>query len=267
MGILDDLKMGLGIEEKTRDYYDRTAKTVARNDGADAADKYRERIGFAPGGGHYASSKYGNAPHYSDTSTGPQMPSADTPGILALLARLFGGPDSAPTERRRRQVRSRRRGATQAAAPTSGFTAPTATKTPLTDMSTQLSAGPNLMEQPENLGLQGAIMEEQRETFSPPDPDDVPMYDFAVRHNNYLERHSGYVPQPGMPAMPIPGVDVPFARQPPSGGDISPEAEEAAYQQWLASPQGQRYKDVYDYDGGFSRRMYNISKSLKAGKF
>jgi hypothetical protein len=46
----------------------------------------------------------------------------------------------------------------------------------------------------------------------------------------------------------------------------SPEAEEAAYQQWLTSPQGERYNDP-DFDDGFSRRMYNVVKSLKAGKF
>ena len=30
MGILDDLKMGLGFKEKDRDYYDRTEKTLRR---------------------------------------------------------------------------------------------------------------------------------------------------------------------------------------------------------------------------------------------
>ena len=158
MGILDDLKMGLGIEEKTRDYYDRTAKTIERNDGSDAADKYRDYIGFTPGGTHTGS--YGSAPHYSDTSTGPQVsdfrqgprpdniPTPGTfshsmgqmPGMIGLLARLFNGSGNTPAEQpllsnAQRRVSPRRRGATQAAAP-------------LTAMSTQMSAGPNMMPAP-----------------------------------------------------------------------------------------------------------------------
>jgi len=54
MGILDDLKMGLGLKEKDQDYYDRTAATIERNQGSGAADSYRERTSAArasaPGG-------------------------------------------------------------------------------------------------------------------------------------------------------------------------------------------------------------------------
>ena len=288
MGILDDLKMGFGIEEKTRDYYDRTAKTIARNDGAGAADRYRERIGFTPGGTHTGS--YGSAPHYSDTSTGPQVsdfrqgsrpsnaPTPGTfshsmgqmPGMMGLLARLFNGsgnnmPEQPLMSNAQRQVRPRRRGATQAAAQ-SGYNAQPVTETPLTSMSNQMSAGPNMMTE---VGARPSMQ------FSPYDASgtfiEPPMTD------NNMFGVAG-----AMPTMPATGVDVPFARRmdgmaidapadffPTADGVVmagSPEAEEAAYQQWLTSPQGERYNDAA-FDDGFRRRMYNVVKSLKAGKF
>lgn len=44
---LDDLAMGLGLKEKTQDYYDRTAATIERNQGSGAADRYRESTSAA----------------------------------------------------------------------------------------------------------------------------------------------------------------------------------------------------------------------------
>lgn len=62
MGILDDLAMGFGFKEKDRDYYDRTAATISRDQGSDAADRYRSSI----------SESYAAAPNYG-TAIGPSV--------------------------------------------------------------------------------------------------------------------------------------------------------------------------------------------------
>lgn len=41
MGFLNDLAMGLGLKERDDSYYERTANTIERNQGADAGDRYR----------------------------------------------------------------------------------------------------------------------------------------------------------------------------------------------------------------------------------
>ena len=277
MGILDDLKMGLGIEEKTRDYYDRTAKTIERNDGSGAANKYRERIGFTPGGTHTGS--YGSAPHYSDTSTGPQVsdfrqgsrpsnaPTPGTfshsmgkmPGMMGLLARLFNGsgnnlPEQPLLSNAQRRARPRRRGDAQAAAP-------------LTAMSTQMSAGPNMMPAPASPSTQ----------FSP--------YDASGTFMEMSQPDSNmFGVAGGMPAMPATEVDATFAPRmdsmaidapatafPAAGGAVmadSPEADEAAYQQWLSTEGSSKLIQQWDKTNpGFSRRMYDTAKRIKAGKF
>ena len=277
MGILDDLKMGLGIEEKTRDYYDRTAKTIERNDGSDAADKYREYIGFTPGGTHTGS--YGSAPQYSDTSTGPQVsdfrqgsrpdniPTPGTfshsmgqmPGVIGLLARMFNGSGNTPAEQpllsnAQRRVSPRRRGATQAAAP-------------LTAMSTQMSAGPNMMPALASPSTQFSPYDGMGTFIEPPTTDDNM---FGVAGD--------------MPTMPATDVDAPFARRaagraidapadffPTADGAVmagSPEADEAAYQQWLSTEGSNKLIQQWDKTNpGFSRRMYDTAKRIKAGKF
>ncbi len=62
MGILDDLAMGFGLKEKDRDYYDRTAATISRDQGSDAGDRYRSSI----------SERYAAAPNYG-TAIGPSV--------------------------------------------------------------------------------------------------------------------------------------------------------------------------------------------------
>lgn len=62
MGILDDLAMGFGFKERDRDYYDRTAATISRNQGSDAGDRYRSSI----------SERYAAAPNYG-TAIGPSV--------------------------------------------------------------------------------------------------------------------------------------------------------------------------------------------------
>ena len=250
MGILDDLKMGLGIKEKTRDYYDRTAKTLERNDGADRARQYRESVGFAPGGGHYASSKYGNAPHYSDTNTGPQRPGDNASFSFAgLLDRLMG---------RDQQPRAKAR--PKAAA------APVVTSSPLTAMSNQMSAGPNIT-MPDPMANMQMSRYDTMGTFMDPSQTDDNMFGVAG----------------GMPLMP--GMDAPIAPQTNFGGAIdapfagfatadgavmadSPEADEDAYQQWLSTEGSNKFIQQWDKTNpGFSRRMYDTAKRIKAGKF
>ena len=62
MGILNDLAMGFGLKERDRDYYDRTAATISRNQGSDAGDRYMSGLG----------DKYKAAPNYS-TAIGPSL--------------------------------------------------------------------------------------------------------------------------------------------------------------------------------------------------
>lgn len=72
MGILDDLAMGFGFKEKDRDYYDRTAATISRNQGSDAGDSYKKYVGMTGGPidpdnnlvGIVSGSSYANAPNY-----------------------------------------------------------------------------------------------------------------------------------------------------------------------------------------------------------
>ena len=45
VGIVDSILMGLGLKDKTPEYYAATADTIARTQGADAANKYVDRIG------------------------------------------------------------------------------------------------------------------------------------------------------------------------------------------------------------------------------
>ena len=62
MGILDDLKMGLGFKEKDRDYYDRTEKTLRRTQGDKRAGQYREYLG--KGSGPFATVTSKSNPRY-----------------------------------------------------------------------------------------------------------------------------------------------------------------------------------------------------------
>ena len=44
MGFWDDLKMGIGAAPKTQDFVDRTAKTIERNQGSNAASTYSNQM-------------------------------------------------------------------------------------------------------------------------------------------------------------------------------------------------------------------------------
>jgi len=280
MGILDDLKMGFGFKEKDRDYYDRTAATVERNSGKSAGDKYKKYVGFSPGG---HTGKYADAPNYSspigpnvsDFRQGSRPSNAPTPGtfshsmgkmpgMMGLLARFLNGsgnnlPEQPLMSNAQRQVRPQRRGAPQGAAQY-GYTAPAITSSPLTDMSNQMSAGPNMMtDAGPRPNTQFSPYDASGTFIEPPTTDDN-MFGVAG----------------AMPAMPILGVDAPFARRmdgmaidapiagfPSADGVVS--VDDAAFQEWLATEgQGEAFQEfAKGMDPGFMRRMYEVAKRRK----
>tara|TARA_R110000772_G_scaffold118953_1_gene224860 strand:- start:144 stop:992 length:849 start_codon:yes stop_codon:yes gene_type:complete len=282
MGILDDLKMGFGFKEKDRDYYDRTAATVERNSGKSAGDKYKKYVGFSPGG---HTGKYANAPNYSspigpnvsDFRQGSRPSNAPTPGtfghsmgkmpgMMGLLARFLNGsgnnlPEQPLMSNAQRQVRPQRRGAPQGAAQ-SGYTAPPITSSPLTALSNQMSAGPNM---PKDAGprpnMQFSPYDANGTFIEPPTTDDN-MFGVAG----------------AMPAMPILGVDAPFARRMDgmaidapadffASADGGVSVDDAEFQEWLATNSGKQMQQWEKSNPGFARRMYDTAKRIKAGKF
>lgn len=81
-GLINDLMMGLGLRDRDQSYYDRTAATIGRNDGAAAANLYRQQTGMAGGA---------------------QVGSAGMPvrgGLLGMFAGGMGGAGVAPRQSR-----------------------------------------------------------------------------------------------------------------------------------------------------------------------
>ncbi len=60
MGLFDDISMGLGLKDKDDAYRERTAETISKNQGSEAADRYRESQGI--GSGAAAGLTFGNTP-------------------------------------------------------------------------------------------------------------------------------------------------------------------------------------------------------------
>ena len=60
MSFFDDISMGFGLKEKDDAYRERTAETISRNQGNEAADRYRESQGM--GSGAAAGLTFGNTP-------------------------------------------------------------------------------------------------------------------------------------------------------------------------------------------------------------
>ena len=83
MGLLDDISMGLGLKERDKDYYDRTAQTMERTQGRDRAQQYRQSKGFGQTGRQGLLSFMGNG---SDKSSGGQSQRKST----GLIPTLFG---------------------------------------------------------------------------------------------------------------------------------------------------------------------------------
>tara|TARA_R110002153_G_scaffold259069_1_gene418619 strand:+ start:232 stop:1155 length:924 start_codon:yes stop_codon:yes gene_type:complete len=306
MGILDDLKMGLGFKEKDRDYYDRTEKTLRRTQGDNRADQYREYLGKGSGpfatvtsksnprygqqardqsGNPYRThaGRYADAPNYSspigpnvsDFRQGSRPSNAPTPGtfghsmgkipgMMGLLARFLNGsgnnlPEQPLMSNAQRQVRPQRRGAPQGAAQ-SGYTAPSITSSPLTAMSNQMSAGPNMMtDAGPRPNMQFSPYDASGTFIEPPTTDDN-MFGVAG----------------AMPAMPILGVDAPFARRmdgmaidAPAAGFATADGvvsvDDAEFQEWLATDgQGEAFQEfAKGMDPGFMRRMYEVAKRRK----
>lgn len=83
MGLLDDISMGLGLKERDKDYYDRTAQTMERTQGRDRAQQYRQSKGFGQTGRQGLLSFMGGG---SDKSSSGQSQRKST----GLIPTLFG---------------------------------------------------------------------------------------------------------------------------------------------------------------------------------
>jgi hypothetical protein len=179
MGILDDLAMGIGLKERDRDYYDRTADTISRNQGSDAGDRYRSSI----------SESYAAAPNYG-TAIGPSLsdfrqvanPGRDpytsggrlrsdfqpgslaqtyrdanlpqpgtfmhkltnTPTLMGILARIISGYDAPPPQGELRSSYRPQRQQTPIIEPVAPITTPTAGSAVPVDMEALYSTSPSL---------------------------------------------------------------------------------------------------------------------------
>ena len=82
MGILDDLSMGLGLKERDESYYNRTAQTIGRTQGADAQQRYMRSSGYGkPRAGLFSFLSGGNN---QNSSTGGNN----------IIPRMFGYRDT-----------------------------------------------------------------------------------------------------------------------------------------------------------------------------
>jgi|14_taG_2_1085336.scaffolds.fasta_scaffold30659_1 hypothetical protein len=81
MGLLDDLSMGLGLKERDDDYYDRTAKTLGRTQGAGREAQYRQSRGFGQTGRRGLLSGFGGGSDGGSSGQGD----ADRPFLAQLL--------------------------------------------------------------------------------------------------------------------------------------------------------------------------------------
>ena len=301
MGILDDLKMGFGFKEKDRDYYDRTEKTLRRTQGDKRADQYREYLGKGSGpfatvtsksnprygqqardqsGNPYRThaGRYADAPNYSspigpnvsDFRQGSRPSNAPTPGtfghsmgkmpgMMGLLARFLNGsgnnlPEQPLMSNAQRQVRPQMRGAPQGAPTASGGTGYTPQQVGVSYLDDQPPVIDTTSMNPLN------FTNTEADTFfdlSQPDSAfaGVPP---SQRPGAVTETVSDMGPLMDDLPLGIHSLD--------PGPPVSPVDEETAYQQWLTSPEGERYSDP-DLPDDFRRRMYDSWLRLKAGKF
>ena len=81
MGLLDDLKMGLGLKERDKSYYERTAKTLANTQGEARAAQYRQSSGYGKPGRRGLLSGFGGG---SSGGSGNQS-DGDRPFLARLL--------------------------------------------------------------------------------------------------------------------------------------------------------------------------------------
>jgi len=115
MGIIDDLAMGLGMKARTEDYDARTARTIARNEGADvgqsrAAQQYLGGRGYDEG--YRPQVAQDDRPFFQRLFRSPDSQYSPTPyaigpmqmdqaipalGPMGLLMRFMGGGSTQPT--------------------------------------------------------------------------------------------------------------------------------------------------------------------------
>ena len=293
MGILDDLAMGFGLKEKDRDYYDRTEQTLRRTQGDARGDIYArqtaDRRANAPNystaigpslsdfrrvpttasndpydssGNLRADYKPGTAAQrYKDVGR-PQpgtLPHTLTrsPGILGLLANLFGGykPIAPQTElpstykpmsaAQRAQgmaeinERRRRDGLPPLPTPAAQAAMPGAQAAPV-----------------QTSPLIGYGFEEDKFGFNPQTPR-ATLNDLDIDLNpGYSQMADGqYVPSYN-----------PFEASTAAQAQLAPVSADLELSQWLQTEQGSRYNNP-DLPEDFVRRMFETSKRLNAGKF
>lgn len=94
-GILNDLAMGFGLKERDQDYYERTARTIGRNEGSgQAAGRYYDRMaaqGFPAYGGPLAFIGSGAGPRdFFDGGGLGQSGDRFVGGGMSMLANALG---------------------------------------------------------------------------------------------------------------------------------------------------------------------------------
>jgi hypothetical protein len=94
-GILNDLAMGFGLKERDQDYYERTARTIGRNEGSgQAAGRYYDRMaaqGFPSYGGPLAFIGSGAGPRdFFDGGGLGQSGDRFVGGPMSMLANALG---------------------------------------------------------------------------------------------------------------------------------------------------------------------------------
>lgn len=97
MSFFDDISMGLGFKEKDDAYRERTAETISRNQGNEAADRYRESQGMGAVDGPPLRTGSGNVvprattrPPVRPNAGIPRYPGSTSPYYDAMKDRSYG---------------------------------------------------------------------------------------------------------------------------------------------------------------------------------
>lgn len=287
MGILDDLAMGFGLKEKDRDYYERTAATIGKNEGSAASDKYKKYVGMTggPNGGISTSytSAYANAPNYfkaigpslSDfrpvPATGAGSDPYDSsgnlkpdykPGSAAQRYRDVGRPQPGTLP----HMLTRSPGILGLLANILGGYKPIAPQTELPSTYRPQRAAPSAPAAPAAAGAQTAPVqtspligygfEEDKFGFNPQTPRaTLNEIDWDANPGYSQVAYGRYVPSYN-----------PFEASTAAQAQLAPVAADLTLEEWLQTEQGSKFNDPV-LPEGLVRRMFEASKKLSAGKF
>jgi hypothetical protein len=241
MGILDDLAMGFGLKEKDRDYYDRTAATISKNQGSDAGAKYMSGLG----------DKYKAAPNYS-TAIGPSLADFRQIPNTGAGANPYDASGNLRSDYKPGSAAQRYR---DVGRPQPGTLPHMLTRSPGI-----LGLLANIFGGYKPIQPQGEL----RSSYKPMGAKAAPM---------------GFTPEPvetsvlsdysGIPA----GMEAQYSTSPApllAGQDMQLEVfsppVDAELEAWLQTDQGRPYNHP-DVPADFVRRMFETSKRLEAGKF